>query len=166
VGEHENHREGAVEEGRKGFVRDVEILQSAVQDAFRAEDGFPCVAADEITDPEGDNHKLIEEFFAGTGVKREEVGERVAKQKRKKSDRSGDAERAEENDGIERIGKEFCILVEIPAMKDDAVLGQPEGMGKHEAVRDKKKKDDPGERREGDRKFVEAGIHGGRANSH
>jgi len=99
-------------------------------------------------------------------MKREEVGKRVAKQKTKKSDGSGDAERAEENGGVERIGKELRVLVEIPAVENDAVLGQPEGMGKHEGVRDEKKKNNPCEGRQGDGEFVESGIHGGRANSH
>jgi len=59
VGEHQNDREGAVKESGNWFVRDVQILQSAVQNAVRAEDGLPCISADEITDPKRNDHELI-----------------------------------------------------------------------------------------------------------
>jgi len=123
VGEHEDDGERAIEKGGEWFVGDVEKLQRAVEDTVRAEDGFPRVAADKITDPERDDDELIEKFFAGAGVEGEEVSERVAEKKRKKSHGNSDAESAEENGGVERIGEELGVLAEIPVVEDDAVLG-------------------------------------------
>jgi hypothetical protein len=131
VGEHEDDSERAIEKGGERFVGDVEKLQRAVEDTVRAEDGFPRVAADKITDPERDDYELIEKFFARAGVEGEEVSERVAEKKRKKCHGNSDAESAEENGGVERVREELGVLAEIPVVEDDAVLGYPERMDKH-----------------------------------
>jgi hypothetical protein len=78
VREHKNHGEGAVEKSGNGLVSDVEILKRAVEDAVGAEDSFPCVAADEIADPERDDDELVEKLFAGARVKGKKVSERIS----------------------------------------------------------------------------------------
>src|SRR5580700_8103949 len=132
--QHEDHGEGAVEQKTDGLVSDMEVLEKAVEDAFAAEDCFPSIAADQITDPERDDDQLVQQFFARAGMKREVVGQRVAKEKSTEHYRGGDAHGAEENLGVERIGEEFLVIGEIPVMDEGAVLNRPEAVGKHECV--------------------------------
>jgi hypothetical protein len=110
-------------------MRNVEILERAVEDAVGAENSFPSVTTNEITDPERDNDKLIEELFARAGVEGKKVRQRKAEKERKKCNESGDAQRAEEDRGVQRIFEELEILVERPIVNDGAVLRDPEGVG-------------------------------------
>ena len=103
VREHENYGERAVEKNADGFVRDVQILQEAIEDAVAAENGFPGVAANEIADPQRDDDELVEQFFARAGVEGEEIRERVAEQERKKGHGGGDAHGAQEDLDVKRI---------------------------------------------------------------
>ena len=155
VREHEDHGEGAVEKEAERFAGDVEVLKEAVEDAFAAEDGFPGVTANQVADPERDDDELVEEFFAGAGVERNEIRERVAEEDRKERDRSGYAHGAEEDAGVERVGGELVVVVEIPVMDDETVLDGPETVGEHQGVRKKQEEADPEQRREGDQRFVE-----------
>jgi len=159
VREHEDDGERAVEQSGQRLVCDVEILQEAVQHTVCTKDGFPRVTADEIADPQWDDHELVEKFFARAGVEGEEIRERKAEKERKNCDRSRDAHGAEKDRGVQRIFEELGILVEIPVVDDYAVLGEPKGVGEHQGVRDEKEEHDPKERRERDGEFVEAGVH-------
>ena len=68
VREHEDDGERAIQEEADGFVRDVQVLQKAVQHAVASENGFPGVTADEIADPKRYDNELIEEFFSRASV--------------------------------------------------------------------------------------------------
>ena len=50
-------------------MRDVKILEEAIEDSVAAENGFPCVTTNEIADPQRDDDQLVEKFFARTGLK-------------------------------------------------------------------------------------------------
>ena len=76
----ENDGEGAIEEKANRLLSDVKVLEEAVEDAVRAQDGFPGVTADEIADPEGNDDELIEKIFANAGVKRHVIGEGIAEE--------------------------------------------------------------------------------------
>ena len=110
MGEHQDYCEGAVEKGGYRFTRDVEVLQEAVEDAIAAENRFPGISADQITDPERNDDELIEKFFARTRVKREEVRERITQNNRKQRDGTGDARRAAEHLQIDWILKESGVV--------------------------------------------------------
>lgn len=154
VREHEHDSEGAVEKEADRFVGDVQVLEKAVEHAVAAENRFPGVAADQIADPERDDHELIEEFFARTGVEGEEVRERVAEEERAEGHGSGDACGAQENLEVERIGEKRAIVLQIPVMDERAVADEPETVREHERVRKKEKQTHPEHRRGRDDGFV------------
>ena len=105
MSEDEDDGEGTVKEVADGRVSDVEILQEAVEDAVAAKNGFPGVAADEVANPERDNHELIEKLFARAGMEREVIGERVSEEEGTEHNASGDAHGAEEDFGVEGISE-------------------------------------------------------------
>ena len=90
VRQREDDRERAVEQKLDGVMRDVKILQQAVQDAVAAEDGFPGVAANEIAGPQGNDHELIEQVLSFRRVKRKIVRERISEEQSEQRDRGGD----------------------------------------------------------------------------
>ena len=140
-------------------MRDVEILQKAVEDAVAAENCFPGVATHQIADPERNDDQLVEKFFARACVERQEIRQRISEKYRKKCNSGGDACGAKEDLDVEWIPEQREVVVEIPMIEDDAVSDSPEAVQKHEQVRKKKKERHPENRREGDEEFVSAGIH-------
>ncbi len=160
VGEGENDGERAIKEKANRLLGDVKVLQEAVEDAVRTQDGFPGVTADEIADPEGNDDELIEKIFANHSVKGHVIGEGVAEKEREHGDAGGDAGSAKKDFGINGIVEELGVILEIPLVDDEAIADEPEAVGKHERVGKKKKKADPQEGREGDHGFIEAGVHG------
>jgi hypothetical protein len=103
VREHEDYCERAVEKKADRFVSDVRVLKEAVEDAFAAENCFPCVAANEIANPERHDDELIEQFFARARMKREVIGKRIAEKQRTEHHGGGDAHGAEEDFGVQGI---------------------------------------------------------------
>src|SRR5437588_4998874 len=110
---------------------DVEILQEAVEDSITAENWFPGVAADEITDPERDDDELVEEFLARAGLERQKIGERISEKYGKHGDRGSDANGAEKDLYVERIFEECGVILEIPVMDDEPVADGPEAVKEH-----------------------------------
>jgi hypothetical protein len=154
VSEHEDDGEGAIQKEANGLVREVEVLEKAVENAVGAENGFPCVAANEIADPQGNDDELIEEFFTAASVEGKIVGERIAEKKRENGDRSGDTHGAKENFEIDGVFEKGGVILEIPVVDDDSVLDGPQAVNEHEGVRKKKEGGNPEERRDGDEEFV------------
>ena len=76
VGEHQDDGEGAVEEKADGLVREMQILEEAVEHAVAAENCFPGVAADQIADPQRHDDELIEQILCAR--RREMRGSRRA----------------------------------------------------------------------------------------
>src|SRR6202034_69968 len=121
VCEHHDDGEGAVQQKADRLVREVPILQEGVEHAVAAENCFPCVAAHQITHPERDDHKLIEEFFANSRVERQVVRQRVAQEQREECDRTGDAHGAQENLCVEGMDEQLLIVLQVPLMDKQAV---------------------------------------------
>lgn len=116
-------------------MRDVQVLQEAIQDSFAAENGLPSVAADEVTDPEGDDDQLVEQFLSGASVEGHVIGKWKGEEKRKKCYRSGDPHGAEQDLRVNRIAEECFVIVERPVVNDEAIADGPETVRKHEGVR-------------------------------
>jgi hypothetical protein len=135
-------------------VRDVEVLEKAVENTVGAENGFPGITANEIADPQRNDDELIQKLLTATGVEGKIVGERIAEKERENSDRSGDAHGAKENFEVDGIFQERGVILEIPVVDDDSVLDGPETVNEHEGVRQKKEGCDPEQRRDGDEEFV------------
>ncbi len=114
----------------------MQILQETVEHALAAEDGFPRVAAHEIADPQGNDHKLVEKLLARTGVERDEKGERIAEEHRTQSYRRCDAHGAEKDFGVERIRNQLVVVLEVPLVDEETVADHPEAVGEHQAVRE------------------------------
>src|SRR5579864_929608 len=159
VREDEDDRERAVEEKADRFMRDVKILEKTVEDAVAAKDGFPRIAANEIADPEWNDDELIEEFFACAGMEGEIVRKRIAEEERQKRNGSRDAHGAEKNFRVDGIGEKCSVVGEITLMDNEAVANGPEAVREHERVGEKKEEANPQEWREGDDRFVGAGVH-------
>src|SRR5881392_1830528 len=138
---------------------DMEILQEAVEDTFTAENCFPGVATDEITDPERDDHELVEEFLARAGLKRQKIGEGISEKYGKHGDGGGDSNGAKKDLYIEWIFEECDVILEIPVMDDDAFADGPEAVKEHQNIGKQQKKCDPENGRERDEEFVGAGVH-------
>src|SRR6267378_5107705 len=60
---------------------------------------------------------------------------------------------------VEWIGEKRAIVLRIPVMDKEAIANEPEAVGEHERVREKKKEADPEQRRGGNESFVRARIH-------
>src|SRR5690348_18332665 len=72
VREHEDHSEGTVKEKLNRMMDDVKVLQKAIQHSVAAENRFPGVTSDEVTDPEWNDDKLVEQVFAHSRAERSE----------------------------------------------------------------------------------------------
>src|SRR5262249_12794834 len=126
-----------------GIIGDVQVLQEAVEDTVAAEDRLPSIAANEITDPERNDHELIQKFLAPPRVKGDKVGEWVAEEQREKRDRGRYTHRAKQNAGVQWVRQELLIVIEIPVGDDKAVLHAPETVSEHQGIREQKKEADP-----------------------
>jgi hypothetical protein len=135
-------------------VRDVEVLEKAVENTVGAKNGFPGVGANEIADPQRNDDELIQKFLTAAGVEGKIVRERIAEKKRENSDRSGDTHGAEENFEVDGVFQERGVILEVPVVDDDAVLDGPETVNEHEGVRKKKEGGNPEQGRDGDEEFV------------
>src|SRR6266403_644227 len=97
VREHEDNGERTVQKEADRFAREVQILEKAVEHAIAAQDGFPCIAANEVADPQRHDHQLIQEFLARTGVEGEVVRKRIAEEQRAECHGTGNARGAQKN---------------------------------------------------------------------
>src|SRR6266403_259856 len=156
VREHENDSEWAVEKERDGRMREMQVLQEAIEDAFAAENGFPSVTAHQVTHPQRHDDELVEQLFAGAGMKRQVIGQRVAEQQGAKRHRGGDAYGAQEDSDVNGLGKESHIIVQVPLVDQDSVVDGPETVREHQRVGKQEEQADPEERRERDERFVRA----------
>src|SRR6185437_43329 len=69
VSEREHHRERAVEEEFDGMPCEVRILQQSIEHTITSQNGFPCVSADQVANPQGDDYQLVKQILASAGVK-------------------------------------------------------------------------------------------------
>ena len=144
VREGEDYRERAIEEKFDGMMRDVEILQEAVEHAIASKDCFPGVTAHEIASPERDDHELIEKVFSFRCVKREEISERVSEKQREQGNGGGDANRSKKDRDVNRVANQLNVILKIPAL-DDGLLRRngPEAVTEEQRVGNKEERGDP-----------------------
>ena len=147
VRQHEDDGEWAVEKEADRVVREVQILQKAVEHAVAAENRFPSVTANQIADPERNDDELIEEFFARAGVERQKIGERIAEEERAKRNGGGDAHRAKKYFDVNGFVNERAVIAQVPVMDDEAVANGPEAVSEHQRVGEQQEQADPKERR-------------------
>src|SRR5260370_28722591 len=134
VRQHENDGERAIEKERDGLVCEMQVLQKAIEDAFAAKNGFPRVTPYQIAHPKGNDDKLVEQFFARARMKREVVGQRVTKQQGTQRHRGGDTHGAQEDFGVDGLGKESGVILQVPLMDHNSVVDSPEAVRKHQRV--------------------------------
>ena len=161
VREGEDYRERAIEEEFDGMMRDVEILQEAVEHAIASKDCFPSVTAHKITGPQRDNHELVEKIFSFWCVKREEISEWVSENQREQGNGGGDANRSKKDREVNRVANQLDVILKIPVVNDGLLRrNRPEAVAEEKRVGKKEECGDPDQRRDRDGRFIGTGVHG------
>ena len=92
-------------------------------------------------------------------MKRHVIGERIPEQERQNSHAGGNSHGTKKDFDIDRVVKEFCVVLQIPVMDKNAVLYFPEAVSQHQTVRKEKEERHPGEGWKRDKKSVGSRVH-------
>ena len=76
-------------------------------------------------------------------TKHDRIAEAIAEKKGTEHDGTSDANGAEKNVEIDRIGKKLFVIVETPLVDQYAVSHQPEAVRKHQRVGNEQEQRDP-----------------------
>ena len=136
----------------------VHILQQRIEHTIGAEDRLPRIRSHQITDPQRNDHQLIEQIFSLACIERQEIRQRISQQQRKQHHARRNPHRAQQRLPVHRLLQQFFIVLEIPRVHDGLRRrDRPEAVAEHQQIRHQQKHCYPHQRRHRHDRLVERG---------